>query len=256
MARMPGATWLPVQNHGGPMGSILGVVIHVQEGNNSLQGWFNNPASQASSHFWVSKAGALEQYVDAQVQTAWAQGAGNANYLSVETEGYTTEALTTAQISGFARIMTWAAQTYGVPLVLTNTPGARGLITHGAGGVAWGNHPGCPGTIRAGQRQQILDQASGGQPPPTTEAEVLLANPAGGGYYVVKGDGSVYSFGNCVYRGGINWVNWPTEPMVNALIPGDVCTGAAWCATGGYWLSTAGGYVYSFGGAPWLGNAT
>ena len=62
------------QNHGGNMGAHLGVILHVQAGNGNLAGWFNNPAAKASSTSWVSKGGALEQYVDANVSASPSKG--------------------------------------------------------------------------------------------------------------------------------------------------------------------------------------
>jgi N-acetylmuramoyl-L-alanine amidase len=249
MALMPGATYLPVQNHGGAIGTIYGVVIHVQEGNNGLQGWFNNPASGVSAHFWVSKTGVLQQYVDTSL-TAWAQGAGNANYLSVETEGFTTEPLPTAQISGFARIMVWAQETYGVPLSITDTPGDRGLITHGAGGVAWGNHPGCPGSIRAGQRSAIIQAA---QPLPPGDEKMLVAFVPGSSkaYFCVTPNGAVWSYGGAVYKGGVNNAG---PGGTSALPAGDSCTDLAVCAADGYMIATAQNNLYAFGSAQYSGK--
>lgn len=158
-------------NFGGVMGDVFGLVVHVQEGNNSLQGWFSNPAAGASSHFWVSKAGALEQYINTDSRS-WAQGAGNGNYLSVETEGYDTEPLNGNQISMLARLFTWVHDEYGTPYVLVNH-GYPGFTTHsfypsGLPDPAWSNHP-CPGNIRLNQLPAVI--ASVTQPTPEPEDE-------------------------------------------------------------------------------------
>src|SRR5215469_3449850 len=108
------------------MGPIKGLVLHVQEGNGSLYGWFSNPAAKVSAHFWCSKAGALEQYLQPPQQTAWAQAAGNPNYVSVECEGFATEAMTAAQIAKVAQLLDWAAGTFAFPIV--------GPVAHGAEG--------------------------------------------------------------------------------------------------------------------------
>lgn len=229
---------------------MFGVVIHVQEGNNSPAGWFNNPAAPpASSHFWVSKAGAIQQFIDTAFQ-AWAQGAGNYNYLSVETEGWTTEPLSVEQTAGFASIMQWAAKTYGVPLVVTDTPGARGLITHGAGGVAWGNHPGCPGTIRAAQRADIL-AAAGPQPRGAQKMLVQFLPGSTDSYFCVTADGAVFAYGRAQYRGGVNNAG-PNGS--SALPPGDTCTDLSVCAADGYIISTAQNNLYAFGSAHYSGK--
>jgi len=161
MTVCPFAAWKPVANHGGRMSGQLGLVLHVQEGNNSLAGWFNNPVSDASSTFWVSKSGALEQYVDCDV-CAWAQGSGNTTYQSVETEGYHTEALSAAQLDMLGRLYAWGAGRYGWPNLLAEAPGDDGLGWHGMGGSAWGGHTGCPGDVRKPQRADILARAFAG----------------------------------------------------------------------------------------------
>jgi N-acetyl-anhydromuramyl-L-alanine amidase AmpD len=160
MARYSGATWRPVQNFRAA-GSVeqRGLVLHVQEGNNSPWGWFNNPESQASSDFWVGKDGRVEQYVNAGVDRAWAQANGNSYYCSVETEGYTGERLTDAQVDALARLYVWGHQTFGWPLVVVDSVSAHGFTWHGVGGAAWGNHPDCPGELRKGQRQAVIDRA-------------------------------------------------------------------------------------------------
>lgn len=162
-----------VPNHGGPIGTIIGVVIHVTAGESDPFGTFANPLSQVSSHFGIGNGqggmadGLIEQYVDTSL-TAWAEAAGNAHYVSVETEGEPNEALTPAQVAAFGRLYAWLHEVHGVPFVITDTPGEAGFITHGDGGVPWGNHPGCPGELRKAQRATILEVA---QPTPTTERE-------------------------------------------------------------------------------------
>lgn len=157
--RYPGASWKPCTNYSkgtiGKMSVHLGLVLHVQQGNGGLQDFFSRPNGQSSSHFWVSRLGAVEQYVDTE-QRAWAQAAGNDSYLSVETEGWTTEPLTPAQVRSLAALYAWCSTTYALPIRVSDRPGQMGLGWHGMGGVAWGNHPGCPGELRKAQRQEIL----------------------------------------------------------------------------------------------------
>lgn len=162
MARMPGALWRPVQAFTpGDSREQRGLVLHVQEGNNSPFGWFNNPDNRASSDFWVSKTGVIEQYVNTGVDKAWAQAGGNAYYASVETEGYHGEPLTDAQIAGVARIMRWGHDTFGWALRVIDSTTESGLTWHGAGGAAWGGHYDCPGAARKNQRPQIIMLALG-----------------------------------------------------------------------------------------------
>ncbi len=145
-----------------------GLILHVQQGNNSPFGWFANPAHQAVSHWWVSKTGEVEQYLDASMES-WAQMAGNTEYHSVETEGFATEPLTTPQISALADLYEWGHTTFGWPLTLAETPGDSGFGWHGSGGAAWGGHYGCPGDLRKDQRGNVLALLTPGDDMPTTE---------------------------------------------------------------------------------------
>jgi hypothetical protein len=143
------------------MASHIGVVIHVTAGEGDPYNEFANPANQVSAHFGIGNGrggmadGLLEQYVDTGT-VAWAQAAGNLTYVSVETEGEPADALTALQLVTFANLLAWLHTEHGIPLAVTNTPGAPGLITHGAGGVAWGDHPDCPGPARSAQRSEIV----------------------------------------------------------------------------------------------------
>ena len=142
----------------------LGLVLHVATGgNNSLHGWFSNPAAQASSHWWAGyNEGEAEQYLDPEEHISWAQAAGNDSYHSVETAGNPEDPLTEAQCRAVARIYRWGHDRFGWPYRLAERPGEQGLGWHGMGGAAWGGHTGCPGELRRAQRQHILDLAQGG----------------------------------------------------------------------------------------------
>jgi N-acetylmuramoyl-L-alanine amidase len=183
--KCPFAKWLPVQNHGGPMMNHYGLVLHVQVGNGSLAGYFNNPASQVSAHFWASKIGELEQYVDTD-QVAWAESAGNPNYLSVETEGYPNEPMTSDQILIVADLLVWCAKEYNFPIVGPVAHGAKGFTQHcnldGTPDPAWGNHT-CPEAIRMRQMPTIISLATPPEPVTipkgeTTHMEVITINGA------------------------------------------------------------------------------
>jgi hypothetical protein len=157
----PGAVLRPVANTAGDrMTAQLGLILHVQEGNGlaGLLATFNNPAAQASATWWVGKDGTLVQLADDPHIRMWAQGSGNWSYCSVETEGYTTEPLTAAQVATLGRLYAWGHAQLGWPLQLAEAPGGSGLGTHAMGGAAWGGHP-CPGPIRITQRSAILAAA-------------------------------------------------------------------------------------------------
>lgn len=176
MHLVPSFDYRPVPNTAGDAIRPVGLVLHVQVGLGSLAGWFSNPAAQASSTLWAGKAGEREQYVPSDVR-AWAQGAGNDLYDSIETEGHPSEPLTAQQVESVAQAYADGVRTYGWALAVTDTVGASGLICHGDGGAAWGNHPGCPGPIRAGQRAEIIRRAGD-----------ILLYPAEGDNVVTKED--------------------------------------------------------------------
>ncbi|MFF3552928.1 peptidoglycan-binding protein [Streptomyces tsukubensis] len=172
MAKFAGAEWRPIPiNHtkGGQI-SVRGVVIHIMAG--TLVGtdsWFRNPRSRASSHFGTGKGGKLFQWVST-ADRAWAQGAGNRDWLSIENEGKGGDQLTPQQIDRCAEILAWAHRTYGVPLAVATSPSGRGLGYHAMGGKAWGSHPVCPGTRIVAQLPVIVQRArvlvDGGKPKP------------------------------------------------------------------------------------------
>jgi hypothetical protein len=177
MTRMPGATWRPVVNfHPNGVKEHRGLVLHVQDGNNSPFGWFNTPSSQSSSDFWVSKTGVIEQYVNTGVDYAWTQGAGNPYYASVETEGHPTEPLTAAQVEGVAKIYAWGHTEFAWPLVVVDSTTLHGFTYHGIGGTAWGGHPACPGDLRKAQRAAIMTRATTIVTPPAAHRAVSVTH--------------------------------------------------------------------------------
>ncbi|MHB8466001.1 MAG: glycoside hydrolase family 71/99 protein, partial [Acidimicrobiales bacterium] len=74
---------------------------------------------------------------------------------------------------------------------------------------------------------------------------MLPTSPGGPGYWMVAGDGGVFSFGNAVFRGSTGGTRL-AAPIVG-LLPSP--TGR------GYWLAAADGGVFAFGDAPFLGSA-
>lgn len=171
MPRYPGAVWRPITGHtDGPMRSHRGLVLHVNQSNGNL---FNHVSGDhnVSCHFEVYKTGVIEQYLDTNM-SSWCQSDGNMDWMSCETEGFDTEPLTQQQIVAIAGLYVWLHTTHNIPNQLAETPSGFGFGWHGMGGVAWGNHPGCPGNLRKPQRQTILSLATssgGGTPigPPT-----------------------------------------------------------------------------------------
>ncbi|GGQ05835.1 MULTISPECIES: peptidoglycan recognition protein family protein [Streptomyces] len=155
-AWMPDATRKPLSVNFTPGGlrEMRGLVLHVQEGENSLHTHFSDPAVQSSAHFWVAQSGEIEQYVSAH-DRAWAQGTGNPSWLSVETSGFASRPLTAQQVDSVARIYAWGMAQHGWPLEPASTPLGRGLGIHRMGGRDWGGHS-CPGPLRSAQAGEIL----------------------------------------------------------------------------------------------------
>ena len=140
MARYPHAAWHPSPNHGGSLARSLGLILHVEQGSEpGTVGWFCNPTSQASSHFGVGKDGHVDQFVDTDLRS-WAQVAGNADYWSVETEGFATDLLTDPQVQAIADLYRWLQHlpTAQFDYQLAETPGQAGFGWHGMGGAAVG----------------------------------------------------------------------------------------------------------------------
>ena len=156
--RYPPAIWRPVANTSGAM--VLptrGLIAHVQQGNGSLYTLFDTPSSEVSSHLWLSKGGAFEQYVDLD-DKAWAEAAGNPYWISVECEGFDTEDYTALQLQRLGELYAWGMAQFGWPAEITDSVNGYGLGTHRMGGAAWGGHS-CPGDIRANRRGAILAAA-------------------------------------------------------------------------------------------------
>jgi N-acetylmuramoyl-L-alanine amidase len=167
MARFSCATWRPISvNIGGNITSNLGLVLHHQAGNGSLYNFFNRSSSQVSAHFWVSKTGVIEQYVDTS-RVAWHGKSLNSRYVGVETEGCPTspyaEPLTDAAIQALARIYREGRDRHGWVNALANKDGQKGFGYHRMA-VATG----CPCDVRLNKRQAILNIAFGATPTPPT----------------------------------------------------------------------------------------
>ena len=153
----------PTRNGSYGSGAMMGVVMHTQVGNNpGTVAWFNNPASQASAHFCVAQDGQIVQMGPiGKGWIAWAEAAGNPAWYSIEHADNTDPAipLTVEQITASAQLVEVLSRFAGFPLQVSNSTEEKGYGTHAMGAAAWGGHTSCPGTVRAAQRQQILDLA-------------------------------------------------------------------------------------------------
>lgn len=252
MAVCPFARWNPIPSHSGPMSKQLGVCLHVTTNHADPHDFFANTRNQASSHFWISDTGDLEQMIDTQY-ASWAQAAGNFLYTSVEVSGTVDVPMNAAQLAMFAKLYKWGMTVHGWTPQLANIPGQRGLIYHAAGGAAWGGHP-CPGPIRIAQRQDILDLVNAPTVvvPTAQEGTVILnkpvcavvPTPSNLGYWLVAEDGGVFAFGDAPFLG--------SEGGVALAAP---IVGAARTTTGkGLWLVGADGGVFALGDAEYFGG--
>lgn len=177
--------------------SMMGVVMHTEVGNEAgTIATFNNPASQASAFFAIGQDGAIWQFGPVgQNWAAWAQVDGNPMWYSIEDADNTHPSipLTGAQITAFAQILECLSAFAGFPLQVSDSVNVRGLGWHGMGGVAWGNHPNCPGDVRKAQRPAIIALAkeirAGVAPPPEPMEGVLVTLPGGTARKVLSADG-------------------------------------------------------------------
>lgn len=182
------ATWYPhavrkpiVRNHGGTRRSTRGVVNHVDAGGaDSLQGWFNNPAASASSHFYVKYNGVVEQYLDADL-IAWCQRDGNTTCVSIETQGKGDGAWTPAQFDALVALNRWLCERYGLPKqsMGNSRPSSRGMGIHRfgispwrvSGGEVWGpTGKACPGDQRVDQFPALVAAVRGNSAPTSKPA--------------------------------------------------------------------------------------
>lgn len=157
------AEWVgPTPNRypGAMLAKPYGLVLHIMEG--TFEGsiaWGKNPQSQVSFTFATRRVdGHIAQLVDT-ADGPWTQGTGNTTWLSVENEGFHTDALTAGQLEAVAQIYARGVREYGWPLKLAEFPTDRGLGWHGMGGDEWGGHYGCPGDQIKAQRPAILARA-------------------------------------------------------------------------------------------------
>jgi N-acetylmuramoyl-L-alanine amidase len=108
------------------------IVMHVSEGSMvGMRSWFNDPASEVSAHYGISRKGEIEQYVD-EADTAWSNGrvlrptaalvlarpGSNPNRwtVSIEHEGTGKDDLTSEQRAASAWLVADIAKRHGIPL--------------------------------------------------------------------------------------------------------------------------------------------
>jgi hypothetical protein len=154
------------------MAANKGLILHHAVANGSLYNFFNNPSSEVSAHFWVSKTGVIEQYVDSSV-VAWHAMQLNDTYCGVETEGCTdppdyAEPMTSAMVDALARLYAEGHERHGWPNELANYDGQNGFGYH-----RMAVPTACPCDVRLSMRNEILTKAF--NLPPGATPDVPLA---------------------------------------------------------------------------------
>lgn len=202
MPRYPGATWRPLTvNYTKQKTTKHRVILHTSASATaaSLHGWFSTPAAASSSHFHVADDGSVEQYIDTD-HVSWASGNGNADSISVETQGDGTKPWTSAQGEAIVALLVWAHKTHGVPLtqMQSSKAGTKGIGWHRlgvdgefpalpsilagrpqrGGGESWSRARGktCPGDDRIQQIPNIIAAAKAALPRKDSTMTPLLTN--------------------------------------------------------------------------------
>ena len=234
------------------MGTHRGVLMHQQVGYGSLHGFFSNPASEVSAHFWISRAGVVEQYVDTST-VAWHARQLNTQWCGIEFEGMPTDPITEGQIAAGGRVLAEGARVHGWLLRKAESSSEHGFGYHRMPG---GVNTACPSDLRLGARDAILAAAMGGEPsagpgPAERKGRNMIANTESGeGYWLAKPDGAVYAFGDAAFRGSAN-----VDEDGPDLLGGTEIVGIAGVGNDGYRLAGSDGAVYCYGSADYYGRA-
>ena len=251
MARCPFATWVGTPNETpGGMVAYDGLILHRTTGSFAgAESWMQNPSAQVSAHFEIDhQTGELVELVDT-ADKAWAEANGNPRNISLEISGAVTDPVAPVAVTKIGQLLAWCHTTHGIALRVNDdpTPGVGGLGWHGMGGVAWGNHPDCPGDIVKNLRQTIVNDALADlQAPPVQQAGVPCVGTwdcPSGGYWQVGSDGGVFSYGGAPFHGSLGG-----KPLA-APIAGMIVDPKG----RGYWLVGEDGGVFCFG-VPFYGS--
>lgn len=128
---------------------------HDRPGKQDVEGvisWFDNPASQASSHLIIDKEGITARCVDDR-QKAWTCAAFNSASLNIEQIGWSRFSqkrwtLRDKQLKQVAKFIAFWSKKYGIPVERGKVSGRAvlkpGVVMHSELGEAGGNH-GDPG---------------------------------------------------------------------------------------------------------------
>jgi hypothetical protein len=171
------AIWRPIgANTGGVISNNLGLILHHAVASGSLWSFFNSPSAQVSAHFWVSRTGVIEQYVDTSV-VAWHGKSLNSRYVGVETEGCGpaphAEPMPEAMIDAMGRLYAEGMRVHGWANRDINAEGQNGFGFH-----RMAVNTACPCDVRLNMRPEIRRRATGGATaPPKPEAPEAPPKP-------------------------------------------------------------------------------
>ncbi len=124
------------------------IVLHSTESHNrpgtsdveAIVAWFDNPASQASSHVVVDAEGIAAQCVP-DSKKAWTQAAYNPQSLAVEQIGHASQTTwPEAQLRKTAQYIAYWSKKYNIPISFSTS---RGVCEHRHLGAAGGGHHDC-----------------------------------------------------------------------------------------------------------------
>jgi N-acetylmuramoyl-L-alanine amidase len=257
--------WIGSPNYSSRGGAgVRLVVVHTAEGARTyreLGNYFANSASGVSSHTGIDDTpGTIGEYVS-PFNKAWTQGNANPVAVAVELCAF---AAWSSEWAGheamLANCAAWIAEEcarFSIPLrrltaaeAQGNGRGVCGHVDLGSwGGGHWDPGPSFPWA-------DVLAMAAGGAPAhdvPTKRKghEMIASTSTGDGYWVVKPDGAIYSFGDAVHCGGAN----DAGPGGTTVVPaGHEIVGIAGRGRDGYWLTADEGSVYAFGTAHHYGR--
>ena len=142
-------------------------ILHSAAGRGSLYGFFRN-SSNLESHFWVSDAGVIEQYVDTN-RRADANLHANGFAVSIETESspQATERWTEPQAAAIVRLLDWLCTEHpNIRRRQCDSPTGSGIGWHimfGTPGPWTPVAKSCPGPARVAQaRDEIIPAVAAG----------------------------------------------------------------------------------------------
>jgi N-acetyl-anhydromuramyl-L-alanine amidase AmpD len=144
----------PVRNYSpGRAGyRVEAIVVHIAEGYlDGAYSWFDNPASQASSHYMVGKGGQIWRFVN-ETDMAWHAGGvafpswvllkpnvnPNLYTIGIEHEGFSGEPWTDAMYQSCAELIADICRRYGIPVDRNHIIGHNLINSNGRAN--------CPGT--------------------------------------------------------------------------------------------------------------